>query len=103
MPRVWVYPERCYEQLGATRWLLTWEELRPSAKDKEEIDYDLDILHCGHAFLTRDLAMEDGRKMVDAGKTLFGQATVREQRVGWFEELDGVAEWIDVGREEYVD
>ena len=102
--RVWVYPEKTWEDFGAVRWELSWEELSPSAEGKEEIDYDTDIIYRYQAFKSKTPAMRRGRKLVDDGKTLFGVAKVKEQRVDWEVEEDRIAEWKDVKTsEEHID
>jgi hypothetical protein len=102
--RVWVYPEKVYENFGATRWQLSWEELRKSAEGKEEIDYDTDIIYRYQNFKDKDSAMKVGRELVEGGKTLFGAASVVEQRVDWEVEEDRIAEWKDCTfTEEHID
>lgn len=101
--RVWVYPERTFEMLGAVRWVASWEEVRPSAVGQEEIDPDSDIIYHHVGYLTKEMAMEDARKLIRDCKTAFGQVTVTRQVVDWFVEEDRVAEWRDTGDVEYVD
>ena len=91
--KVWVYPEKVWVEFGAVRWVLSWEELKPSAEGKDEIDYDADIYYRRRAFKTKEPAMLEGRALVDGGKTLFGAASVTEQRVGWECEEDRIAQW----------
>lgn len=105
--RVWVYPEKCYEALGAERWDVSWEQLTASAakrlnghtpqEESDEFDYDRDLTHKRKAFTRESDAREFAEKLVADGATFFGAATVTRQVVDWFVEEDGVAEWADAG------
>lgn len=101
--RVWVYPERTFEDFGAVRYSLTWEEVRASAKGKEEIDHDEDIISKFQSFPAKATAIKKGRELVDGYKTAYGQATVTKQEVGWYVEEDRIAEWQDTNEVEYID
>lgn len=35
--RVWVYPEKRYEELGAERWQVSWEQVKVSAKRRNRM------------------------------------------------------------------
>jgi hypothetical protein len=100
---VWVYPEREFRPLGAVRYQVTWEEVKPRAKDKDELDHDLDINYRFANYNSKDDAMKFARAIVDSCKTAYGQATVTRQVVDWFVEEDRVAEWCDTKEVEYVD
>lgn len=101
--KAWVYPERQFELIGAVRWQATWEEVKPSAQGKDDIDIDADIAHKRVNFKSKEEAFKYGREILDAGKTAFGQVTVTEQVVDWFVREDRIAEWRDTENEEYVD
>jgi hypothetical protein len=100
--RVWVYPERKYENLGAVRYELSWEEVRLSAKGKEEIDPDLDLVHRYATFKDKESALAEARKVVDSYQTAYGEVTVTRQIVDWYVEEDRIAEWADTKEREYV-
>ena len=102
--RVWVYPERAWEELGAVRWECSWEEVRPSSRGKDEIDPDSDVVSRFSHHRTKEAAMASARGTVDSGETAYGQVTVTRQAVGWFVEGDRVAEWQGCEHDtEYVD
>ncbi len=101
--RVWVYPEKTLEELGAERYQLSWEQVRESAKNKEELDHDADIVHYAEYHKEKETAVKRAREIVDSYKTAYGQVTVTRQVVGWFVEEDRVAEWQDTSDVEYVD
>lgn len=106
--RVWVYPEKQYEELGAERFEAQWEAFTAAAQKRYdadpqfELDPDADIQYVNHYFKTKDAAMKCARKAVDGFKTVFGGATVTRQVVDWFVEEDKVAEWKNC-EEENVD
>jgi hypothetical protein len=103
--RVWVYPEKVHEELGARRFVVEWEELRPECKardtgqENDEFDYDRDLHYLIKPFKQREDAERYARKIVDEGKTFFGCARVQEQVVDWYVEEDRVASWENVGEE----
>lgn len=101
--KVWVYPEKKFEELGAERYQLSWEEVKPSAQGKEDIDPDSDISYCFQNFKTKEPAIKAGRKLVDGYKTAYGSASVVRQVVGWFVEEDRIAEWQNTSDEEVID
>jgi hypothetical protein len=93
--KVWVYPERTWEALGAVRYQVSWEEVKKSAQGKDDIDPDLDIAYLVANFKTKAAAMKYARKLVDGYRTAFGAATVTKQVVDWYVQEDGIAEWIN--------
>lgn len=103
MPKVWTYPEKRWEELGAVRWEVEWWTLRPGAQDLEEHDPDRDIRCHYRTFKTRAAAVKYAKGVVSRGESFYGCATVQEQRVDWYVEEDRIAEWVDVGREEQID
>lgn len=103
MPRVLVYPEGRYEQLGAERWQASWEEVRPEAVGKDDIDPYSNIVYCFANYATASAALQKARTVVDSYKTAYGGASVVRQIVGWFVEEDRVAEWQNAGEVTIVD
>jgi len=103
MSRVWVYPERVYEELGAVRYRATWEEVRPGAMEKDDIDPDMDIIHRFANYKTKEPALRKARELVDSRTTAYGSARVIRQIVDWFVEEDRVAEWVNTMDEEVID
>lgn len=108
--RVWVYPEKNYEELGAERYEVSWEEVKKSSRHKldanEDIDPDLDIEYLHASFRGKDAktkAMAYAYKTVGSGKTAYGCAEVVRQVVDWYVEEDRVAEWVDTNECESVD
>lgn len=102
--RVFVYPEKVYESLGAKRWQVSWEQLKSSANKKQgdDIDFDADIETLFYAFATEEKARESAAKVLASGKPFFGAVTLTEQTVDWFVEGDRVAEWRDCGSPEEI-
>lgn len=112
--RVWVYPEKAYEELGAKRWEVEWQTVKPSALKRvqlaeakgeyDEIDIDSDIVYHRRVFPERakGLAIAYGKRVVSAETTAFGSATVTPQVVDWYVEEDRVAEWANAGDPIYV-
>lgn len=108
--RVWVYPEKNYEELGAERYEVSWEEVSKAARYKldanEDIDPDLDIDYLYRSFRGADAkakAMAYAYKTVGSGKTAYGCASVTRQVVDWYVEEDRVAEWADTPETESID
>lgn len=106
MPKVWVYPEKTYEVMGAVRYEVSWEQLRKHAEAKhlrgEEIDFDADITHCYNTFKEKSEAIAYAKKVLGEGLAFFGEVTVCKQVVDWFVEEDGIAEWVDTKEEEHI-
>lgn len=71
--RVFVYPEKTREELGAERWQVSWEELRPEAKGKPDIDPDNDVVYRFSNHPSEAEAMKAARAVVDAIKTALVQ------------------------------
>lgn len=103
--RVYVYPEKTYEELGAERFEAQWEQFTPKAQKRYDNDpnFDLnpdaDIYWHREFFKTKEAAMQRARKAIDGYETVFGGATVTRQVVDWFVEGDRVAEWRDAEEE----
>jgi hypothetical protein len=100
--RVWVYPEREWAELGAERWEVEWQTVKPGSRAKAEIDPDCDIdWHC-RQYPTKAKALAAARGVVNLGRTAYGCATVTRQVVDWYVEEDRVAEWADAADPIYV-
>lgn len=96
--RVWTYPEKKYEELGAERWSVTWYEKREGVPDdKEEYDFDSDLVQRYEYRKTREAALATARERWRTCDLFFGVVEVQQERVDWFVEEDRVAEWADVG------
>jgi len=101
--KVFVYPEKTREELGAIRWQLSWEELKPTVvKPNNDVDYDRDIAYMVAAYSTESEARNAAKKILDSGKPYFGAISIIKQTVDWFVEEDRVAEWRDAGRTEEI-
>lgn len=104
--RVWVYPERAFEELGAERYQVSWEELKPSARKRidagEDCDLDSDLNYRVASYREKSDALKFAESLVKEGRPWFGEATVTRQVVGWFVEDDNVAEWQDTSEREAV-
>ena len=112
--RVFVYPEKTYEELGSKRWEVEWFTVSPRALRRvteaeargelDEIDPDRDII-C-HArvfpFRAKGLALALANRMAECEGTAYGCATVTEQVVDWYVEEDRIAEWTNVGETIHV-
>lgn len=99
---VWVYPERKFEQLGAVRYKVSWEEVKPEAVGKDDIDPDRDICYLVLDYRNKAKAIARAKKIIAAGITAFGAVTVTKQIVDWFVEEDRIAEWADTSESEEV-
>lgn len=102
MSTVWVYPDRKFEEIGAVRYRLSWEEVRPGAESKDDIDHDEDILSRSLAYKTKEAAMKKAKTLVEGCKTAYGEVSVIRQVVDWYVEEDRIAEWVDTSDVEYV-
>jgi hypothetical protein len=97
--RVWVYPEKKYEELGARRWVAEWDELRPGCKAKDttqendEFDYDRDLIKRSVALPNKDDAIAAANRVLESGAPFFGVVEVQEQVVDWYVEGDRIAHW----------
>ena len=106
--KVLVYPEKTREEFGAERWVVEWQEVKPSSDirgETTEIDPDTDLIWQHRYFRdkTGDRAIIYAKATVASGCTAYGTVTVQKQAVDWFVEEDRVAEWSDVGEPEYYD
>lgn len=95
--RVWVYPEKTYEELGAVRWVAETELVKKASLGKEECDPDVDIEYVGASRKTYEAAKLAAEKMLRHDRIAYGAVRVQKQVVDWFVEEDRVAEWADVG------
>lgn len=113
--RVFVYPEKTYEEFGAKRWEVEWWEVTAKARKRveaaeargehDEYDRDSDIVSCYRVFpyQAKGLAVAYARKMAHSDNSAFGSAEVIEQAVDWYVEQDRIAEWVNVGEPISVD
>lgn len=99
---VWLYPERTFEQLGAVRYQVTWEEVRESAMDKDDIDIDADIIYRFANYKTKAAAIKKAKEVINNPRIAFGAANVTKQVVDWYVEEDKIAEWVNCGESEEV-
>lgn len=102
--KVFVYPEKTRETLGARRWQISWEELREGVivKEGEDIDFDRDLVSLYLSFPKKEDGEKKAREILDAGRPFFGAISLTEQVVDWFVEEDRVAEWRDCGEREEI-
>ena len=104
--RVWIPESKEYRNLGERRWVVDWQELKPSCKAKDttqenwEFDYDRDLIYHLNVAPNKAAALRFAEKMIAEGRNFFGAATVREQVVDWFVEEDRMGEWADASSEE---
>lgn len=100
--RVWTYPEKTMEELGARAWEVEWWTIRPGAKEDNDgdFDWDNDLESNCQRFKTRAAAEKFAKSI--AIKSFFGVAQLQEQRVDWYVEEQRVAEWVNVGNAEEV-
>lgn len=112
--RVWVYPEKTYEDLGAKRWQVEWYTVGAKAKARvasaeargeiEDLDPDRDIVTNCKVFphAQKAKALKFAERMAVCEDSAYGCATVTEEVVDWYVEEDRVAEWTAVGEPIYV-
>lgn len=100
--RVKLYPELTFAELGAIRFELSTEIVKPDAMGKHEIDFDNDIRIVHWAFPTEEQAREYAAKVLDRDDLAFGAVTLQKQVVDWFVREDRVAEWSDAGESEEI-
>lgn len=111
--RVWVYPDKEWQELGARRFEVEWQTVKPKAKARidaaeakgelDEVDPDTDLDYHYRAYTDKQKALRAARGVVNLRRTAYGCATVTEQVVDWYVEEDRIAEWANVGEPEYVD
>jgi hypothetical protein len=112
--RVFVYPEKTHEELGARRWEVEWFTVGPSALariraaeargEQDEVDPDRDIVSHARTFPHRSkgLAVALAKRMAECDGSAYGCAIVTEEVVDWYVEEDRIAEWVSVGEPIYV-
>jgi len=98
--KVLVYPERTWEFIGAVRWDVSTELVKPSSIGSQDIDPDIDIEYVHVPKTTWDGAVKTAKRLVKHQRIAFGAVRVQKQIVDWLCEEDHVAEWIDVGDSE---
>lgn len=102
MTQVWVHPEHVRAELGAIRWSVATDIVRPGAMGKDEIDHDDDIVNKRWAFPTREQADAFAAKLLNRNDLAFGAVIIQREVVDWFVREDGVGEWRDDGEADEV-
>jgi hypothetical protein len=97
---VWVWPEKERRELGESRWVCEWYTAREGAKEGDNFDWDNDLITHRSAHKTRAAALSSARRRAE--ESVFGTASVDEQRVEWLDQRDGVGEWVYVGKPEEI-
>src|SRR5262245_43118985 len=110
MMRVFIYPERTYEALGAERFEVEWQTVKAKALKRieaaqargelDEVSPDRDIDYHYRQYPTKKAALRAARGIVNLGNTAYGCATVVRQVVDWLNEDDRIAEWADTDERE---
>lgn len=107
--RVWVFPEKTYEELGAERWEVEWYEVPDNwallSEDEKDCFDHADFPCFSRSFRglgAERKARQFAKKQSEHRANVFGAATVTRQVVDWYVEEDRVAEWSNVGETEYV-
>jgi hypothetical protein len=106
MPRVWVYNEKRFGELGETRWAVTWYEIttkgqaRVDADPDYELDFDRDLDCCYRNYPTKAAALRFAPKY--AAKSFFGTATVTKEVLEWMSEGDNVGCFEECSEREEV-
>ena len=107
--RVWVYPEKQYEDLGAERWEVEWHEVPGNwalMTDDQREECNPEGMVCRHQYFrgpkAEQQALKVAAKQCKHRASAFGCATVTRQVVDWYVEEDRVAEWTDVGETVYL-
>lgn len=100
--KVLLYPEKTWAELGAVRFEVATELVKPGAMGKDEIDIDEDLQRVSVACLTHEEAVAKARKILERDDVAFGAVSIQKQVVDWFVREDRVAEWADVGDSEEI-
>lgn len=104
-----MYPNGGYHEIGAERWEVEWQELTDAARKaraadpKREHDRDRDECDFVEYFKSQAEAQAYARQVVDMYRTVYGVATVTQQRAEPMEDMPGIGEWNNIGDPEYVD
>lgn len=103
-PRVWVYPEREWRQIGEERWVAKWWALKPGHSADPEGYRDLldDYEEHAAAHPSRAKALQAARLILNTGRASFGSVEVVRQTVDWYVEEDRMGEWSDADDSEEV-
>lgn len=106
--RVWVYPERTWEELGAERYVAEWYEVPKNwaVMSEEQRDaFDPASFPCVYEEFrgpkAKEQAVKCAKKAIRGRFNAFGDASVQKQVVDWYVEEDRVAEWVNAGEPEY--
>lgn len=107
--RVWVFPEKTYEDFGAERWEVEWYEVPENwalLTDEQKENYFPEDFPCQCRTFTgvgaERMARQFAKRQATHRANAFGCATVVRQVVDWYVEEDRIAEWSNVGDVEYV-
>jgi hypothetical protein len=100
--KVFVTPEHTWEEFGAIRWTVTTDIVKPEALGKDEIDFDLDLLHPKWGYPTESQAREKAVSILKRNDLAFGTVTLQKEAVDWFVREDRIAEWSDIGEPEEI-
>lgn len=101
--RVWVYPEKVYEELGAERWSVQWYTAPRKWDGMEDGDGpspDEMVCHESH-HATEHEARTAARARVE--DDYYGCPIVQREVVDWYVEEDRIAEWTSAGDPIYVE
>lgn len=111
--RVWIYPEKKWADLGSERWAVKWQTVKPEASkritdaeacgDLDEVDPDDDLVHHARYYSSERIALREARRVVNAGNTAYGAATVTKEVVEWAHKEARIAEWASASDPVFVD
>lgn len=112
--RVWVFPEKTWEEFGSKRWSVEWWTIGPKAKarveaaeargEQDEYDPDRDIV-CNYRIYperAKGRAIAYAKSKCKVPDSAYGCATVTLEAVDWYVEEDRVAEWTPIEDPIYV-
>ena len=98
--RVFIYPERTYEELGMVRWICKWYTLPKGWKPEgcEEDSPDHDVMVCNRTtHKTEKAAIAAAKLHLKNDDDFYGNPVVHKQVVDWYVKEDRIAQWEDVG------
>ena len=105
--KVWIYPEKTYEDLGTARWVCEWftvpKNWKPDEGLEEEGPDPYIMITNVTVHKTEALAKLAAKRRLKNGDDFYGNPIVRKQVVDWYVEEDRIAEWSDVGEPIYVE
>lgn len=95
--RVYVYGDSKLRDLGAIRFEVEWITIKEKAKNKTDVDPDLDTITHVEYFDTESEAITYGQGIYSTTELYWGVVTIQKQVVDWYVEEDRIAEWTNVG------